>query len=297
MKQLLWIKTKVGLFGDVRIMTMLRERRGETYFLLWCFLRDAAASLNQGGAVRLSPSSPLTSRHIGAVLGRRSRVIDEGLAYLEAMGFIARRDDGTICLSDWDDMQDFDKAEQRREASRRRSARYRKRCAAARAEESLMAEDYAAGGEEGPAVAGADEGGIPAAPEEPGRHDGGQQSSSCAAYYASLFGAADGAVRRAVAAMEDQWGKEALCRAMDAAYERGVVAGNLNYIRTILKNRGSRKEGDDHGYARPDEYVSRLLRQADEYTARCGGYCEEGRGGEADGSAGPPPGRAPRAQV
>lgn len=46
MKQLSWLKTKVGLFQDPRIMYLLSQPNGDTYVVLWFFLKDLAGSLN-----------------------------------------------------------------------------------------------------------------------------------------------------------------------------------------------------------------------------------------------------------
>ncbi len=156
MKQLMWIKTKIGLFSDPRVLAMIGQRGGETYFLIWCLLKDFAGSLNQGGCVRLSSTAPLTSSHIAGFIGRRRSTVEAALDFLEELEFIRRGEDGSLYLTDWDDMQDFDKMQQRREACRRRVARHRLR----RRDEEDSAEEK----QDGP-------------PE-----------SACAAYYAALFG-------------------------------------------------------------------------------------------------------------
>lgn len=46
MKQLRWMKTKVGLFGDPKVMAMLGQRHGDTCFVIWFLLKDIAGTVN-----------------------------------------------------------------------------------------------------------------------------------------------------------------------------------------------------------------------------------------------------------
>ena len=261
MKQLRWMKTKIGLFGDPKVMAMLSQRHGETYFVVWFLLKDIAGTVNCDGYACLSEQVPLTGEYIARVLRRRRDVVEKALDFLEQIDLIRRDEEGRIRLVDWEELQDFDKDERRRQQTRSRVARFRQKQG---------------------------EGGC--------RDDGG--TAEAAAYYARVFGSAHLAGRLALDKMEQEWGSEAVCHAIAIAKERGAEGNNLNYIRSILANSGGqpRRRGKDdcHGYASIDEYVSVMLRQADEYESAVHTRAEGQPARRADGGtrrgAGRPPG-------
>lgn len=45
MKKLQWLKTKVGLFSDPRILYLLNLPNGDSYIVLWFFLKDMAGTV------------------------------------------------------------------------------------------------------------------------------------------------------------------------------------------------------------------------------------------------------------
>ncbi|WP_317382442.1 phage replisome organizer N-terminal domain-containing protein [Megasphaera stantonii] len=91
MKQLRWMKTKVGLFGDPKIMAILGQRHGETYFVVWFLLKDIAGTVNCDGYTCLSEQVPLTGEYIARVLRRRRRdVVEKALDFLEQIDLISR---------------------------------------------------------------------------------------------------------------------------------------------------------------------------------------------------------------
>ena len=47
MKKLQWLKTKVGLFADPRMMYLLQEKHGDAYVVLWFFLKDMAGTIHK----------------------------------------------------------------------------------------------------------------------------------------------------------------------------------------------------------------------------------------------------------
>lgn len=241
MKQLRWMKTKIGLFGDPKVMAMLSQRHGETYFVVWFLLKDIAGTVNCDGYACLSEQVPLTGEYIARVLRRRRDVVEKALDFLEQIDLIRRDEEGRIRLVDWEELQDFDKDERRRQQTRSRVARFRQKQ-----------------GEGG----GRTDGGTAEAPEK-------TAGGEAAAYYAQVFGGIHRAAQLALDEMECRWGVDAVCRAVAIAKERGAEGNNLNYIRSILANSGGqpRRRGKDdcHGYASIDEYVSVMLRQADEY--------------------------------
>ena len=90
MKQLRWMKTKIGLFGDPKVMAMLSQRHGETYFVVWFLLKDIAGTVNCDGYTCLSEQVPLTGEYIARVLRRRRDVVEKALDFLEQIDLISR---------------------------------------------------------------------------------------------------------------------------------------------------------------------------------------------------------------
>ena len=50
MKGLRWFQTKVGLFQDPRIMYLLNQPHGDSYFVIWFYLKDLAGMINDDGS-------------------------------------------------------------------------------------------------------------------------------------------------------------------------------------------------------------------------------------------------------
>ena len=246
MKQLRWMKTKVGLFGDPKVVAMLSQRHGAVYFVVWFLLRDIAGMVNCSGYACLAEAVPLTSAYIARVIGSCRDVVEKALDFLETMDLIGRDEDGHICLADWDDLQDFDKEEHRRMVTRRRVARFRRR--------QGMAGD---GGSDGTAPDGGD-----------GR---------TGAYYEQAFGSVTPETAAALAEMEAQWGRDGVCTAIDIARDKDIRGNNIAYIRSVLVNSSGRPrrsgKGEYHGYATVTDYVGVLLQQADDCER---GGCERG---------------------
>lgn len=54
MRQLSWLKTKVGVFQDPHMIYLLSQPNGDTYFVVWFFLND-------NGLVYVSVHEPMTT--------------------------------------------------------------------------------------------------------------------------------------------------------------------------------------------------------------------------------------------
>ena len=251
-------------------MAMLGQRHGDTCFVIWFLLKDITGTVNCDGYACLSEQMPLTCEYIARVLRRRRDVVEKALDFLEQIDLVRRDEEGRIRLVDWEELQDFDKEERRRQQTRSRVARFRqKQCDRAGLEDGSTADppETAAWGE-------------------------------AAVYYAQRFGSIHPAARLALDEMEREWGGDAVCQAVAIAKERGAAGNNLQYIRSILVNSGGqpRRKGkeDCYGYANVDEYVSIMLRQADEYESAIRARAADQSACRADGrtgcGAGCPPG-------
>ena len=90
MKKLQWLKTKVGLFLDPRILYLMNLPNGDSYIVLWFFLKDMAGMVNDDGKIYVSETEPLTTQLIAKSLHRRQPFIENGLRALEQVDLIER---------------------------------------------------------------------------------------------------------------------------------------------------------------------------------------------------------------
>ena len=266
MKKLQWLKTKVGLFSDPRILYLLNLPNGDSYIVLWFFLKDMAGTVNEDGRVCVSTQKAMTTQLIAKCLHRRRPFIEKGLDALEQTGLIERDESGMIRIVIWDELQDFQRDERCRQQTKERVRRCRERQqlakAAAPAVSDMPVVTKAAvetAAETTPLVR---EGETITTPK-------GLRDYAAVRKYEALFGPMQGSFAQQLAEMETMWGSEATCTAIALAHENNV--NNIKYIRAILVNsngrptRGKRKEDEFHGYANFTDYLAGVLRGEPEY--------------------------------
>ena len=292
MKKLQWLKTKVGLFLDPRILYLMNLPNGDSYIVLWFFLKDMAGMVNDDGKIYVSETEPLTTQLIAKSLHRRQPFIENGLRALEQVDLIERDEKGLIRILIWDELQSFHRDERRREQTHERVRRYRERQRLAQEEEaqtdSLQEETAALPIDElvEESVVAEKAGDMPLE-ELPASDEGEPQREPKALTgeavttpkavtgyasvqtYQNLFGPMQGDFAHRLITLENMWGSEPTCTAIEMAHENKV--NNINYIAAILKNsngrpmRGKRKEDKYNGYANFDEYIDGVLRGEPEY--------------------------------
>ena len=311
MKKLQWLKTKVGLFLDPRILYLMNLPNGDSYIVLWFFLKDMAGMVNDDGKIYVSETEPLTTQLIAKSLHRRQPFIENGLKALEQVDLIERDETGMIRILIWDELQSFHRDERRREQTNERVRRYRERQRLAQEEEAQqesLQEETAVGEtshedlrnmpdeepvalpidelvEEAVIAEKADDMPLEELPssaegEEPQREpkaltgEAVTTPKAVTGYasvqtYQNLFGPMQGEFAHRLITLENMWGSEPTCTAIEMAHENKV--NNINYIAAILKNsngrpmRGKRKEDEFHGYPNFNEYVEGVLRGEPEY--------------------------------
>ena len=138
MKKLQWLKTRTGLFSDPRILFLMNQANGDSYIVLWFFLKDMAGTVNDNGLVYVSGREAMTTQLIAKCLHRRRPFIEKGLALLEKLELIERDGSGIIRIAIWDELQDFQRDEKRREQTRERVQRYRERQRQSQPEDNPM---------------------------------------------------------------------------------------------------------------------------------------------------------------
>ncbi|MFR7418802.1 phage replisome organizer N-terminal domain-containing protein [Megasphaera massiliensis] len=292
MKKLQWLKTKVGLFLDPRILYLMNLPNGDSYIVLWFFLKDMAGMVNDDGKIYVSETEALTTQLIAKSLHRRQPFIENGLRALEQVDLIERDETGLIRIVIWDELQSFHRDERRREQTNERVRRYRERQRLAQEEEaqtdSLQEETAALPIDElvEESVVAEKAGDMPLE-ELPASDEGEPQREPKALTgeavttpkavtgyasvqtYQNLFGPMQGDFAHRLITLENMWGSEPTCTAIEMAHENKV--NNINYIAAILKNsngrpmRGKRKEDKYNGYANFDEYIDGVLRGEPEY--------------------------------
>ena len=319
MKKLQWLKTKVGLFLDPRILYLMNLPNGDSYIVLWFFLKDMAGMVHDDGKIYVSETEPLTTQLIAKSLHRRQPFIENGLKALEQVDLIERDEKGLIRIVIWDELQSFHRDERRREQTNERVRRYRERQRLAQGsdaqqeglleerpisetsgetlteasgqdsiescQEKALALPIDALVEESVVAEKADD--MPQ--EELHVSDEGEESQrepkaltgeavttpkavtgyASVQTYQNLFGPMQGDFAHRLITLENMWGSEPTCTAIEMAHENKV--NNINYIAAILKNsngrpmRGKRKEDEFHGYPNFNEYVEGVLRGEPEY--------------------------------
>ena len=127
MKALRWFQTKVGLFQDPRIMYLLSQPHGDSYFVIWFYLKDLAGMINDDGCIYVSENQPVTAGLLARQLHRRRALVDKVLDVLEQIDLISRDETGLIRIVPWHEIQSFSRDEKKRSDARERMRRYRQR--------------------------------------------------------------------------------------------------------------------------------------------------------------------------
>lgn len=244
MKKLRWLKTQVGLFSDPRILYLMNQPNGDSYIVLWFFLKDMAGTVNDDGRVYVSEKEAMTTQLIAKCLHRRRPFIERGLEALELVNLIERDENGVIRITVWDDLQDFQREERCREQTKERVRRYRERQRQAEPADRPV-------------------------PETPVVEEKQMKDYASVQKYQSLFGPMQPHFAKQLIELETMWGSEAVCTATEIAHDNNV--NNIPYIRAVLKNsngrptQGKRKGIDCHGFKSFDEYLDSVLRDEPEH--------------------------------
>ncbi|WP_444309757.1 phage replisome organizer N-terminal domain-containing protein, partial [Megasphaera sp.] len=235
----------------------MNQANGDSYIVLWFFLKDMAGTVNDNGLVYVSGQEAMTTQLIAKCLHRRRPFIEKGLTLLEKLELIERDESGLIRIAIWDELQDFQRDEKKREQTKERVRRYRERQRQAQQEDSSV--------DAAPVVtepAFSDE--MPVTAEEAPVYDGEPVTTpkvmrdyASVQKYQKLFGPMQGEFAQQLIDLEKLWGSESTCIAIELAHENGV--NNIKYIQAILKNSNGRPMKKEDAYARNQrEYYEHL---------------------------------------
>ena len=276
MRKLQWLKTRTGLFSDPRMLCLMNQANGDSYIVLWFFLKDMAGTVNDNGLVYVSGQEAMTTQLIAKCLHRRRPFIEKGLDLLERLELIERDENGLIRIAIWDELQDFQRDEKKRERTKERVRRYRERQRQSQLEDSSVDAAPVVMETMNPLEKSEASDGNPSAAEEATVYDGepvttpkAMRDYASVQKYQELFGPMQGEFAQQLIDLEKMWGSEATCIAIELAHENKV--NNIRYIQAILKNsngrpmKGKKKEDGFHGYANFADYVAGVLRGEPEY--------------------------------
>lgn len=127
MKKLRWFQTKVGLFQDPRMMYLLSQPSGDSYFVIWFYLKDLAGMVNDDGYIYVAKGQAVTTALLARQLHRRRAFVEKVLDVFEQIDLISRDETGLIRIVPWHEIQSFDRDEKKRCDARDRMRRYRRR--------------------------------------------------------------------------------------------------------------------------------------------------------------------------
>ncbi len=253
MKKLQWLKTRTGLFSDPRILCLMNQANGDSYIVLWFFLKDMAGTVNDNGLVYVSGQEAMTTQLIAKCLHRRRPFIEKGLALLEKLELIERDGNGMIRIAIWDELQDFQRDERKREQTKERVRRYRERQRLAQPSDKAMDTEAASPVIEQNVYEG-----------EPVTTPKAMRDYASVQKYQTLFGPMQGDFARQLVDLETAWGSEATCIAIELAHENGV--NNIKYIQAILKNSNGHPMKKEDAYERKQrecyEHLDAVLHEA-----------------------------------
>ena len=127
MKALRWFQTKVGLFQDPRMMYLLNQPHGDSYFVIWFYLKDLAGMINDDGYIYVSERQAMPTELLARQLRRRKAFVERVLDVFEQIDLINRDETGLMRIVPWDEIQSFSRDEKKRSDARDRMRRYRQR--------------------------------------------------------------------------------------------------------------------------------------------------------------------------
>lgn len=127
MKALRWFQTKVGLFQDPRMMYLLSQPHGDSYFVIWFYLKDLAGMINDDGYIYVSEGQAMPTELLARQLRRSKAFVERVLDVFEQIDLISRDETGLMRIVPWDEIQSFSRDEKKRSDARDRMRRYRQR--------------------------------------------------------------------------------------------------------------------------------------------------------------------------
>ncbi len=126
MADIKWIKLSTGIFDNRKIKQIESMPDGDTLLVIWLKLLILAGTVNDGGAIYLTPEIPYTDQLLATQFNRPLPTVQLALKTFEAFGMVQIVGD-VLKVSNWEKYQNVDGMERIREQTRKRVANYRQR--------------------------------------------------------------------------------------------------------------------------------------------------------------------------
>lgn len=127
MAEVKWVKVATDMFESSRKIKQIEMMpEGDTIIVIWIKLLLLAGSVNDGGAIYLTPEIPYTDEMLATELRRPLNTVKMALTIFERFGMIEVQDE-VLHLASWEKYQNVEGMEKIREQTRARVADYRAR--------------------------------------------------------------------------------------------------------------------------------------------------------------------------
>ena len=127
MAEVKWVKVATDMFDSSRKIKQIEMMpEGDTIIVIWIKLLLLAGSVNDGGAIYLTPEIPYTDEMLATELRRPLNTVKMALTIFERFGMIEVQDE-VLHLASWEKYQSVDKLEEIREQTRARVAKCREK--------------------------------------------------------------------------------------------------------------------------------------------------------------------------
>lgn len=124
--ELTWIKMFVSIFSNRKILLLLKERDGDTYFRVWIQLLTIAGQSMNDGKLMMSENVPMKLEDFAIIMNKSNDKMKKILNKLIQLEMIIYRDNVYI-IKNWNKYQSVDKYEKVKEQNRERQGRYREK--------------------------------------------------------------------------------------------------------------------------------------------------------------------------
>lgn len=126
MAEVRWIKLNTDIFENRKIRQIESLPDGDSIVVLWLKLLCLAGSVNDRGAIYLTPEVPYTDQMLATYFNRPLATIQLALKIFEQFGMIDVIDD-VISILNWEKYQNAEKLEALKEQNRKRVAAFREK--------------------------------------------------------------------------------------------------------------------------------------------------------------------------
>ena len=123
MADIKWIKLSTGIFDNRKIKQIESMPDGDTLLVIWLKLLILAGTVNDGGAIYLTPEIPYTDQLLATQFNRPLPTVQLALKTFEAFGMVQIVGD-VLKVSNWEKYQSADKLERIKEQNRIRQKRW-----------------------------------------------------------------------------------------------------------------------------------------------------------------------------